>query len=79
MIPTLIKRPTVEIVGLTAVMESDTAYMIPRLEATLLDIMVESNSVSGKENKAFACFLDQRVITIRLNQVPNRSTTLVFK
>jgi hypothetical protein len=41
----------VEIVGLTAVMESDTAYMIPRRDATLLDIIVESNSVNGKRIK----------------------------
>ncbi len=46
MAPTLVKRPTVEIMGLTAVIESETAYMIPRLDATLLDMMVESNSVN---------------------------------
>lgn len=39
-------------VGLTAVIESDTAYMIPRRDATLLDMIAESNSVNEKENEA---------------------------
>lgn len=43
--------PAVDIVGLTAVIESDTAYMIPCLEAMLLEMMVESNSKGKREGQ----------------------------
>jgi hypothetical protein len=32
------------------VIESETAYMIPRLDATLLEMIVESNSVNWKRH-----------------------------
>lgn len=35
-------------------MESDTAYIIPRLDATLLEMMVESNSVEGITNSSIS-------------------------
>lgn len=34
--------------------ESDTAYIIPRLDATLLEMMVESNSVEGIPNSSIS-------------------------
>ena len=68
-VPTLVKRPTVEIIGLTAVMESDTAYIIPRLDATLLDIMVESNSVNGKRHRSIK-------IRLHLNQSMSRTKSI---
>lgn len=49
--------------------ESDTAYIIPRLDATLLEMMVESNSVEGITNSSISIIVPLKNLTHIYNAV----------